>query len=90
MIKTTASYDPKIGRFRKCSRWYRRGVSDILGIYLGKFIALEVKTKKGYPSELQKLFLNDVHKAGGYGAVVRCEEDVDAFLKRIDQDLRER
>ena len=80
-IKTTATFDPKLGRYRKIGAWYRVGVSDILGVYKGKAFALEVKSKKGKLSPDQVLFLQDWVANGGVGAVVRSVEDVEYFFK---------
>lgn len=74
-------YDPK----RKCFRmnhdpYRRKGVSDILGIWNCQMIAIEVKTKKSYPTKEQKEFLADINKYGGIGLVARCVDDVKSLL----------
>lgn len=79
-IKSTGTYDEKIGRFRTPSPWYRKGVADILGIYKGKPLALEVKSRKGNLSIHQKLFLQDFKNHGGIIGVVRSVEDVEQVL----------
>ena len=88
-VKTVGTYDTRLGRFRKPGLWYRRGVSDILGVYRGRFMALEVKSEKGKLTTEQMLFFQDVQANGGYPALVRCTEDVEAVIKRIDQDCLE-
>lgn len=79
-IKTVGTYDPKLQRFRKPSPWYRRGVSDIVGIYRGKPFAIEVKSRKGVLTEEQKLFLLDWQKEKGLALVARSLEDVESFF----------
>ena len=70
-------YDAKKGIWRSNRDPYRRnGVSDILGIWRGKFLAIEVKTEKNYPSKEQKLFIADVIKHGGIAFIARSIDDV--------------
>ena len=56
------------------------GVSDILGIYKGRFLAIEVKKPGGKLSEHQVKFLDIVNSEGGIGFMATCIEDVDANL----------
>jgi pantoate kinase len=47
------------------------GVSDIIALYKGKFIAIECKAdEKKLPTELQKRFLQRVIEWGGLGLVI--------------------
>lgn len=75
-INNSLTFDKKLGAYRKKNRWFIYGVSDIIGIYKGKFFAIEVKTKTGKLSEHQKIFLNDVKKNGGIAFVARSIDDV--------------
>lgn len=63
------------GRINR-SKFLRNGVSDILGIYAGRMLAIEVKTSKGKVSDEQFEFLNSVKREGGVAFVARCLEDV--------------
>lgn len=79
-------YDPGKGIFRKCkSKYQRNGVADILGVYKGKPLAIEVKSKKGYPTVEQKAFLAEFEKMGGIAILARSIEDVEKVLKQVDQ-----
>lgn len=78
--RTVGIWDAKIKAFRK-NKGYMKGVADILGIYKGKPLAIEVKTQKGYPSEDQKYFLNKFREEGGIAFIARSIEDVDDSLK---------
>lgn len=80
-VKTVGTYDPKLQRFRMSSKRYMRGVADILGIYQGKPLAIEVKTLKGIVSPHQKLFLNRFHENGGIAILARSLDDV---IKRLE------
>lgn len=57
-------------------RLLKTGISDILGIYKGRPLALEVKAAKGRVSEEQKMFLEEWTAHGGIGGIVRSLEDV--------------
>lgn len=74
VVKTQGTFDPRRGVFRKNSA--HRGVSDILGVYNGRMIAIEVKSAKGKPSFHQLEFLSDVERCGGVGIIARSIEDV--------------
>lgn len=79
-VKTTATFDTRIGRYRKTDALYMKGVADILGIFRGKPLAIEVKTKKGRLSPEQKVFLERVNQEGGLGFVARSVEEVEYRL----------
>ena len=53
-----------------------KGISDIIGCYQGRFIAIEIKSPKGIVSPGQRAFLDKVNDAGGRGFVARSIEDV--------------
>lgn len=74
-INTTGVWDPTLKIFRKGSNTLR-GVSDILGIYKGKMLAIEVKQPKGKTSVEQDYFLSRVNENGGLGFVARSVDDV--------------
>lgn len=75
-------YDVARKQFRSNKSPYRiKGVADILGIWKGKLLAIEVKTPKKYPSPEQREFLSNVIKHGGIGFVARSIDDVKEFLK---------
>lgn len=59
------------------------GVSDILGIYKGRMLAIEVKNKGNKPSPAQKEFLDNVNHHGGIGFVAYNLEDVIENLKKF-------
>jgi len=53
-----------------------QGVSDILGIWNGKFLAIEVKTERGNLSDHQKRFIDMINREGGIAFVARSVDDV--------------
>lgn len=67
------------GRINR-SRFLRNGVSDILGVWKGRLLAIEVKAPKGKTSPEQEEFLRLVNDRGGIGFVARSVEDVEIQL----------
>lgn len=64
------------------------GVSDFLGIYKGRFLAIEAKAPHGVASPAQKEFLRRIEADGGIAILAYTIEDVinglgvqDRFLK---------
>ena len=82
-IQNVGIYDPIRKTFRKPSRHHKAGVSDILGVLRGRFIAIEVKTPTGRLSKSQAKFLDEVKANGGLALVARSVEDVDNYLRSI-------
>jgi len=66
---------------RRFVRYGFPGCSDILGQMAdGRFLAIEVKSKTGTLSLLQRDFLREVAAAGGVAILARCIEDVQTGL----------
>ncbi len=53
-----------------------RGKSDIMGIYKGRFLAIEVKRKSGRLSPDQEYFLEKVRSEGGLAFVATSIDDL--------------
>ncbi len=51
------------------------GVSDIIGLYKGIPLFLEIKTNNGRLSDKQKEFLRKVNDNGGLGVVLKSVDD---------------
>jgi len=64
-----------------------KGSSDLIGIFKGRFLAIEVKTPKGRVSKEQKKFIDAVNGAGGIGFVARSPEDVKKHLTEATMTL---
>lgn len=78
---TQGTFDPTKGRFRKNNGKYNKnGVADILGIFRGSPLAIEVKSKTGYPNDNQKKFLEEFRFYGGISFIARSVEDVEHGL----------
>jgi penicillin-binding protein-related factor A (putative recombinase) len=79
----TGVYDATSGIFRKPkNRFHLRGVSDILGVYCGKILAIEVKTPKTKlrTTPEQKIFLSKIIEEGGIAFIAASIEDVEREL----------
>lgn len=62
------------------------GVPDIIGVYSGRFIALEVKRPKlGRATALQMAILRRITDAGGVAAIVYGVDDVRRVLSEVKE-----
>lgn len=70
-------------------RFGLKGSSDIIGIIggaganRGKFIAIEVKTKKNKQNPAQKVFEERINNNGGYYFVARSIDDLEKFVRPL-------
>ena len=60
------------------------GLPDILCLYKGFFLGLELKTDKGEPTGLQLKKIKAINENGGIGRIVRNVGEVQALLEEID------
>ena len=67
---------------------YKAGTPDMLVIYRGRAIWLELKTPRGTLSERQEQCGIDLVQAGCFWTVCRTLEDVERALKRFGVPLR--
>jgi len=68
MVKQTDSYG-------KVRMWRAgiQGIADVIGVYKGRFVAIEVKAKGKKPSVFQIAYLERVKQCGGIAFV--CDDD---------------
>lgn len=69
-------------------RFSEKGTSDILGIYRGYMICVEVKSRKGRLLPHQAIFLDKMTDHGAIAFVARSIDDVKAHL--LDHVVREK
>jgi penicillin-binding protein-related factor A (putative recombinase) len=70
-------YDPVKKIYRKVTNTHHiKGVSDILGIIEGRFLAIEVKSPKGIISPEQRIFITRINNEGGIAFVARSVDQV--------------
>jgi len=75
----TGVWDPTRKLFRKSPNTMK-GVSDILGVFQGRLLAIEVKSAKGRISPEQEQFLSQINQEGGVAFVARSIQDVEDYL----------
>lgn len=61
------------------------GIPDIIACYRGYFVGIEVKVGKNQPSEIQKVKIKNIIKAGGFAKVVWTLDEVESLLNDIDK-----
>ena len=75
------------GAYKANERYVRYGLcvgsSDIIGMYQGRFLAVEVKQPKKKPTQEQQRFINTVNENGGIAFVACCVEDVKKNLTNL-------
>jgi penicillin-binding protein-related factor A (putative recombinase) len=74
---TTGFYDTKRKAFRKHTNPFCiNGVSDVIAIINGKFIAIECKSATGRTTPDQIKFIDNVNKNGGIAFVAKSWQEV--------------
>lgn len=63
------------------------GVSDIIGCYKGKMIAIELKAPNGKPTPDQERFIKNVNEAGGIAFIAKSLDEVIEGLGLQDRFL---
>jgi len=61
------------------------GGADLIGLYNGRFLAIEIKTPIGRQSPEQKLFQQLVEKLGGTYLILRSVDDAHAWLATLKE-----
>lgn len=77
-------------RARQLRKGMRPGWPDLVVLHAGSLLCIELKTAKGRLSIVQQRCHDDIEKAGGFVAVARSLEDVEAFLTTCGIPLRAR
>jgi penicillin-binding protein-related factor A (putative recombinase) len=85
-INTVGIYDEKIKSFRTPSKFTLKGTADILGIWAGKPLAIEVKKVGGRISDEQKAFVKKYRERGGIAFFAFNLEDVQKHLNYFDMN----
>jgi len=59
------------------------GRADLIGVFRGRFVALEVKTTRGRQTAEQQMFQQLIERKGGEYAVLRSVEDARSWLESM-------
>lgn len=82
--KSIGTFDPTRKVFRRSNDPFsQKGTSDILGIWSGKMLCIEVKSAKGRITPEQKQFLSEMASLGALCLVARSLEDVIAVFDAL-------
>lgn len=81
-VNSQGQYDAKLGRWRKSGM--KKGLPDIIAIYNGLFVGIEVKIGRDKQSEDQKLREEEIEKAGG---VYYIAKEFDSFKEYFDDNI---
>lgn len=74
----------RIYHFRFQAQSNLNGMPDVLALYKGYFIGLELKKKGGEPTNLQERKIKTINENGGLGIIVDDIEDVSKLIRLID------
>lgn len=78
----------RVYHFRFQAQSNLNGLPDILCLYKGFFIGLELKREKGgKPTGLQLRKIKSINDNGGIGVVVKSIEEVDKLFRIIDNHI---
>jgi penicillin-binding protein-related factor A (putative recombinase) len=79
--KSMGTFNAKRGVYlRPTHRFSEKGSSDILGIWQGYMLCIEVKSQRGKLMPHQELFLDRINELGAIAFVARSLDDVKAHL----------
>ena len=76
---------------KECRVWHYKqwqglgslhGISDIIGIYKGRYLAIEIKRPGLSPTDKQQAFLERVYDEGGLAVCVHSWEELADFLEK--------
>ena len=81
----------RVYHFRFQAQYNLNGLPDILCLYKGFFLGLELKREKGgAPTQLQLRKITAINDNGGIGVIVRSVEEVEEILNNIDRGIYEK
>jgi hypothetical protein len=82
-VHRMGTYDAKKGTYRaNKSRFQIKGLPDIQGMFHGRALFIEVKSKKGRLTPEQKDFGERAQKEGALWFVARSVEEVEQYLNK--------
>jgi Holliday junction resolvase len=80
-LRSRGAYVQKIA----ASTYQTPGIPDVLGCYMGRFIAFECKTEKGIATVIQQEHINNIRQAGGFAIVPTTLSEVEEVLNEISR-----
>lgn len=81
----------RVYHFRFQAQYNLNGLPDILCLYKGFFLGLELKRENGgTPTLLQLRKIKAINDNGGIGVIVRSVEEVEKIFNNIDRGMYEK
>lgn len=74
----------RVYHFRFQAQSNLNGLPDIICLYKGFFIGLELKADKGSPTELQLRKIKSINENGGIGKIIKSVDEVEEIFKEIN------
>jgi penicillin-binding protein-related factor A (putative recombinase) len=85
-VNTVGVWDEKAQAHRSLGKFVLKGTSDILGIWRGKPMAIEVKTPSGKLSPEQRAFIAKYSEMGGVAFRADSVESAQMRLRYFDKN----
>lgn len=80
--------DNKIWHFRYQAQANKNGLPDIMALYKGVFMGIELKKDDGVPTTLQLKKLKGIETSGGLGLLIRDVNELKDIIKEIDGNFK--
>jgi len=77
-INTVGVYDEKLGGLRNSGM--KKGLPDVIGIYKGRFLGVEIKVGKDRQSDHQKDREVEINQAGGVYLIAKTFDQIKPLL----------
>lgn len=74
----------RIYHFRFQAQVNLNGIPDIIALYKGHMLGIELKKEDGKPTDLQIKKLQAINENGGIGVIIRSVSQLDSLIKYID------
>lgn len=82
LIKTLKFDYPEACIFKLSDRWLV-GIPDLIFIYKGITIWMELKSEKGIVSKMQRYVMDKINAAGGHAYVVKSVEEARTICRNL-------
>ena len=80
----------RVLHFRFQAQSNLNGLPDIICLYKGFFLGLELKKEDGKPTLLQERKIKAINDNGGIGLIIKSVEEVDKLLTDINRGVYEK
>ena len=74
----------RIYHFRFQAQVNLNGIPDIIALYKGYMLGIELKKEDGKPTDLQLKKIQSINENGGIGVIIKSVSQLDSLIKYID------